>query len=99
MAGDLVPSLQVEDEETALLLLNGLMAAGFRADARPISELDDNERAEWLEEGSGGWVILVEEDRFDDAMSLLWSMMGSQGEGYDSYEESDYDDYSGDNEY
>lgn len=74
--GRLVAALQLIDERILLDAMDALERAGLPCGSEEVNCLPPGSLPEWVQPGSGGWLLLVEEERLEDAMELLGDLMG-----------------------
>jgi len=76
MTERLVPALQLSEEETAASAVRLLIREGITAKYLPLSRLHAHDLPDWIESDEGGWILMVPEERFDEAMVTLEPLMG-----------------------
>ena len=98
MSARLVPALQFDDEEAAQKVLEDVTALGIEASVLPLEDLSPEDMTDWIDPGSGEWILLIDEEHLDEAMESLWGedlALYSQEEE----EEGEEEGYSGDGDW
>lgn len=76
MVEKLVPALQLTEEDLAVRAVRLLGREDIIAKYVPLSKLPSQNLPDWIEPEEGGWILLVPEDRFDEAIISLEPLMG-----------------------
>jgi hypothetical protein len=76
----LVPALQITDEKILLDAMDALEGAGFICGSEDVCAFGPDYMPEWAQPAHGGWLLLVEADRFDEAMEFLGDLMGYEAD-------------------
>jgi hypothetical protein len=72
----LVPALQLHDEKLLLDAMDALEKAGYACGSEEVGALKKECLPDWVQPGSGGWLLQVEAERFEEAMEYLGDLMG-----------------------
>jgi hypothetical protein len=76
MVEKLVPALQLTEEDLAIRAVRLLIREDITAKYVPLSKLSGQTLPDWIEQDEGGWILMVPEDRFDEAIISLEPLMG-----------------------
>jgi hypothetical protein len=75
-SGKMLAALQLMDERLLLDAMDALERSGIPCGSEEVNLLRAEHLPEWVQPGSGGWLLFVEEDRYEEAMEFLGDLMG-----------------------
>ena len=73
---ELVPALQLEDQDMIERALACLKEAAIEGDSVPVAQMPPASLPAWAQPKSGGWFLRIRKDRVEEGMKALEPVMG-----------------------
>ena len=76
MGENLIPVLQLGDENALEEASTYLQDQGYVSKITPFDALPESDRQDWMIPSNGGWLFYLDASEYDKAMPLLGSFFG-----------------------
>ena len=75
----LIPAVQMDDRSLLEGAMERLQRNGYKTEIKAFSDIPASERTEWMVPENGGYIFLIEKNKFQPAMEMLGIFFGYSG--------------------
>ena len=76
----LVPSVQLQESQLVEEAIRHLEELGIAASSVPLADVPADELPEWADAAAGGWLLLIDEEAWDEGMNAVGALMDFEPE-------------------
>lgn len=77
---NLLPSVQLQDAKLVEESIRRLEELGIASSSVPVAEFPVDDLPDWANPAAGGWLLLIDEEAWDEGMNAVGDLMGYQPE-------------------